>query len=98
MDGGKALTAVPGSGKCSVERDFGVWPEVGLAVLGLLVLGLQWPEGGLWGYEVQSLIIALNAPAPWSFLANHESHPPGFYLLLRAWAFFSERRNRPSSR
>jgi 4-amino-4-deoxy-L-arabinose transferase-like glycosyltransferase len=61
-----------------------------LAALTLVALGLRWESAvrsGMWRDEALFLAIVrdLSPPDMLRFLRHDESHPPLFYLLMRAW-------------
>ena len=58
-----------------------------LTVVGLLIRGVIAARGGLWADEgfFLSVVQAPSWDSMLSFLASHESHPPLFYIVMRAW-------------
>ncbi|MGH7497948.1 MAG: glycosyltransferase family 39 protein [Gemmatimonadales bacterium] len=64
------------------------WLLIGTIGLGALLRFSAAAHGGLWRDEALFLFVSRIEPFSklLGFLRQHESHPPGFYLLMRAWS------------
>ena len=64
------------------------WLLIGTTVIGALLRFRAAAHGGLWRDEALFLFVSRLEPLSklLTFLRQHESHPPGFYLLMRAWS------------
>ena len=58
-----------------------------LTAIALLIRALIASRGGLWADEgfFLSVVQSPSWESMFSFLASHESHPPLFYIVMRAW-------------
>jgi len=64
------------------------WLLVGTVVIGAMLRLAAASRGGLWRDEALFLFISRIEPFSrmLNFLELHESHPPGFYILMRWWS------------
>lgn len=72
--------------RADVFARYGLWFLIGILVFAASVRFLRLTEGGLWLDETASWWFASQ---DWSFLwgelPTHETNPPHYYLLLKAW-------------
>lgn len=64
------------------------WLLLGTVALGAMLRLSAASRGGLWRDEALFLFVSRMEPFPrlLEFLQLHESHPPGFYLLMQWWS------------